>query len=68
MQKKLIPIIVRPCDWEHHRVIGPVYAPQKGDCITVLTDGIGNDTETSQAERDAKWTKVVKELRLKLGV
>lgn len=65
-EKRLIPVIVRDCDWENHKILGRIYTIQKGNCISALDAEGGFEREASMTERDSKWKRVVKELREKL--
>jgi len=58
-QKKIIPIIVRPCSWEK---VFEDYALQKGDCVS-MKNAID---ETSYNERQQKWKNIVTELDIKM--
>jgi internalin A len=65
--KKIIPIIIKPCDWENS-IIKDFHAAERGRNISLdnelfLLDKI---KENSNIERQANWVKIIKEFRLKL--
>ncbi|MBB4801926.1 internalin A [Flavobacterium nitrogenifigens] len=65
--KKIIPIIIKPCDWETSK-LGKHHASLRGTNISLdkqlyLDDKI---KEVSKIERAAFWTAVIKEFREKL--
>jgi internalin A len=61
-EKKLIPIIVRPCDWETSD-FGDFQAVLGAKCISVESKDL---TEYTKNEREARWNKIIKEMRAKL--
>jgi internalin A len=65
--KKLIPIPIKPCDWENSDV-GRLYAPLRGKNLSLDADLFlkGTIKETTPIERAAKWVEIVKELREKV--
>ena len=65
--KKIIPIIIKPCDWENS-IVKDFHASLRGTNISLDKDLFLKDKfkETSEIERHAWWTKVIKELRLKI--
>lgn len=65
--KKIIPIIIKPCDWENS-IIKKFHASLRGTNISLDSDLFLFDKikETSTIERHALWTKIIKELREKL--
>lgn len=69
-EKRFIPLIVRPCDWENHKILGPVYVPIKGDCISILVEDAksGIEREATESERDSKWKQAITEIRKKLNL
>lgn len=65
--KKIIPIIIKPCDWETSK-LGKYHATLRGtdislDKVLFLKEII---KETTQIERAALWVKIIKEIRKKL--
>jgi internalin A len=60
--KKLIPIIVRACDWETSEV-GGFQAALRAKCITLDSNDL---TEYTKNEREGRWSKIIKEMREKL--
>ncbi|MBN8642956.1 MAG: leucine-rich repeat domain-containing protein [Flavobacteriales bacterium] len=65
--KKIIPIIIKPCDWENS-IIKEFHASLRGTNISLDKDLFLLDKikETSEIERHANWTKIIKEFREKL--
>jgi len=65
--KKIIPIIIKPCDWENS-IIKDFHASLRGTNISLHKDLFLLDKikETSDIERQAHWTKIIKEFREKL--
>lgn len=65
--KKIIPIIIKPCDWETSK-LGKHHASLRGTNISLdkklYLDG--DIKEVSKIERAAFWTAVIKEFRAKL--
>jgi internalin A len=61
--KKLIPIIIRPCDWETSD-FARFQAAYKAKCISLSSQN--PLAESSGIEREACWTKIIKEMRQKL--
>jgi len=65
--KKIIPIIIKPCDWETSK-LGKHHASLRGTNISLdkklYLDG--DIKEVSKIERAAFWTAVIKEFREKL--
>jgi GTPase SAR1 family protein len=65
--KKIVPIILKPCDWENS-VLGKYQAAQKGNVVSLNNDCLLNGeikSKTSE-EMDAFWTNIIKEMRAKL--
>ena len=60
LNKKLIPIIIRPCLWER---VFTDFSPEKGNRITMKND---NDS-ASDNERQQNWVNLVKELESKIA-
>jgi internalin A len=60
-EKKLIPIVVRPCDWRTSEV-GEFQALDKGEYISLKS----NDIECTDNERELRWSKIIEEMRTKL--
>jgi internalin A len=60
--KKLIPIVVRPCDWINSN-FGQFQAALHNKCISIESENL---TERTENERDAWWVKVIEEMREKL--
>ncbi len=67
MGKKLIPIIIKPCDWEDSP-IGKFFASLRGQPISLNKEQLLKDAvkESTPVERAAHWTMVVKEFREKI--
>ncbi len=65
--KKIIPIIIKPCDWENS-IVKDFHASLRGTNISLDKELFLKDKfkETSEIERHAWWTKVIKELRSKI--
>lgn len=65
--KKLIPIIIKPCDWEDSE-IGKFYASLRGQTISLNKELFLREEikENSAIERAAFWTRIVKEFREKI--
>jgi len=65
--KKIIPIIIKPCDWEYSK-LGKYYSTLKGHPLSLNKDLFLNDQikETTAIERQAWWVEIIKELRSKL--
>ncbi|WP_341225050.1 TIR domain-containing protein [uncultured Arcticibacterium sp.] len=72
--KTIIPIIIRPCDWEAMPIgnkgekLGDWNAPDKGKVITQRPEGHDEKSqviigEYTSNERDAMWLKFVKKIR-----
>ena len=58
--KKLIPIVVRPCDWKSTD-FGKYQASLGGKCISLSN----NIAECTKVQRDFYWTKIIEEMRTK---
>lgn len=67
--KKIIPIIIKPCDWENS-IVKDFHASLRGTNISLDKELFLKDKfkETSEIERHAWWTKVIKELRSKIFI
>lgn len=65
--KKIIPIIIKPCDWENSK-LGKYHATLRGTNISLDKSLFLRDVikETSEIERAAYWNKIIKEFREKL--
>lgn len=65
--KKIIPIIIKPCDWENS-IVKDFHASLRGTNISLNKELFLKDKfkETSEIERHAWWTKIIKELRSKI--
>jgi internalin A len=59
--KKLVPIVVRPCDWRTSEV-GKFQSLGKGEHISLDS----NDIECTENEKEGRWTKIIEEMRAKL--
>lgn len=67
LNKKIIPIIIKPCDWETSK-LGKHHASLRGTNISLdkklfLEDGF---KETTDIERAAFWVAIIKEFRAKI--
>ena len=67
LSKKIIPIIIKPCDWEYSP-LSKYYSTLKGHPLSLNKDLFLNDQikETTDIERQAWWVEIIKELRTKL--
>lgn len=67
LEKKIIPIIIKPCDWESSK-LGKHHASLRGNNISLDKKLLlnGDIKETSPIERAAFWTAIIKEFREKL--
>lgn len=67
LEKKIIPIIIKPCDWETSK-LGKHHASLRGTNISLdkklYLDG--DIKEVTKIERAAFWTAIIKEFREKL--
>lgn len=65
--KKIIPIIIKPCDWENS-IIKDFHASLRGTNISLDKDLflMNKIKETSSIERHAGWNNIIKEFRKKL--
>ena len=65
--KQLIPIIIKPCDWEDSE-IGKFFASLRGQPVSLNRELFLRDEikENSPVERAGFWTKVVQEFRQKI--
>lgn len=65
--KKIIPIIIKPCDWENSK-LGKFHASLRGTNISLNSKLFLEDEikETTEIERQANWVKIIKEFRTKL--
>jgi internalin A len=60
--KKLIPIIVRPCDWKNSE-FGRFQAALGAKCISIDSNDL---KERTGNEKDNQWLKIIEEMREKL--
>jgi hypothetical protein len=60
--KILVPIIVRPCNWETTD-FAKYQVAQKGECVGYKKE---EDRERTKIEQDAVWVKIIGEIRKKL--
>ncbi|MDR1339765.1 MAG: leucine-rich repeat domain-containing protein [Prevotellaceae bacterium] len=58
-KKRLIPVIVRPCDWKNSE-LGEFQAALQGKCISIE---LGSSKENTKVERDALWLEVIEQMR-----
>ncbi|AZA58597.1 leucine-rich repeat domain-containing protein [Chryseobacterium shandongense] len=67
LNKKIIPIIIKPCDWENS-IIKDFHATLRGRNISLDQELFFSDKikETTPIERQQNWTKIIKEFREKL--
>lgn len=65
--KKIIPIIIKPCDWENS-IIKDFHAALRGTNISLNKELFLKDEfkESTEIERHAWWTKIIKEFRKKI--
>lgn len=66
--KIIIPIIIRPCDWENSN-LGKYQAAQRGKIVSLNNDLklLGQIKSYTSEEKDAFWTNIIKELRKNLS-
>lgn len=66
--KKIIPIIIKPCDWENSRFVKDSHAALRGRNISLDQELFRQGTfkETTPIERHAWWAQISKEFRGKL--
>ncbi|MCD2260019.1 COR domain-containing protein [Psychroserpens luteolus] len=65
--KIIIPIIIKSCDWENSK-IGKYQAAQRGKIVSLDNDKIMNGAikALKDEEKDAFWTAIIKEFRVKI--
>jgi internalin A len=65
--KIIIPIIIKPCDWETSE-LGKYQAAQRGQVVSLDNNKklLEKIAEASDIEKDAFWTEIIKEFRKKL--
>ena len=59
--KKIVPIIVRPCDWENSD-LGKYQGALQGQWVSVNKES-KTISEYSENEKDACWTRIMKQIR-----
>lgn len=59
--KKIVPIIVRPCDWENSD-LGKYQGTLQGQWVSVNKES-KTISEYSENEKDACWTRIMKQIR-----
>jgi internalin A len=65
--KTIIPIIIKPCDWERSK-ISKFQAAQRGKVVSLDNDSnlLGKIKENTDVEKAAFWTGIIKEFRKKI--
>lgn len=65
--KMIIPIIIKPCDWETSK-IAKYQAAQRGKVVSLDNNKklLGKIKESTEIERAAFWTGIIKEFRKKI--
>ena len=63
--KILVPIIIKPCDWEHCD-FAKYQVALKGKCITLNENQEYAIKENSEIERAKFWVEIIKEMRAKI--
>lgn len=67
LKKRIIPIIIKPCDWQNS-VVKDFHATLRGTNISLDKKLFLNDEikETTSIERQQNWTNIIREFREKL--
>ncbi|MDR0603263.1 MAG: leucine-rich repeat domain-containing protein [Bacteroidales bacterium] len=63
--KILVPIVIKPCDWEGSDIAKYQFA-LKGKCISLNENNKYFVQESTDAERADSWVKIIKEMRRKI--